>query len=618
MSTVDKNSKIFNLDLEIEGAVRRQLFGMIKRPLEALLNFKGLNNLYYDALGYETEQAFYDKLLDRMNVNYRISERDMERIPKEGRVVVVANHPFGGIEGIILASLLRSVRSDSRIMANYLLERIPELRDIFFFVDPFGGKEAARANLASMKKSIQWLRDDHVLGFFPAGEVAHFNMGRRKIVESEWSDSVAGVIRKTEASVLPVFIDGFNGPLFQILGMIHPRLRTAMLPRELLNKRNQEINICIGKVINYSKLKSFESDKEMTSYLRQRTFMLQNRSGENTDTGSTTSETFSSMEMEPIIDPVPVKDLENEIESLAPTQCLLKSGEFEVYHAVKKQIPKIVREIGRLREVTFRGTHEGTCTSIDLDEFDEYYVHLFVWNSEKKELVGAYRIGRTDNLIKRFGKKGLYTTTLFDIKSSLFDQISPALEMGRSFIRPEYQRSFAPLMLLWKGIGHYVVKYPKYKVLFGPVSISSEYHSMSRHLMVSFLKLHNYLPHMARMVRPKTPYRGRRMKGIDTKNRTMISSLEDVSELVSEFEGDNKGVPILLKQYLKLGGKLLGFNLDPDFSDVLDGLILVELTKTDPKILKRYMGDEGLKSFLEYQKKEQSRVETKEQVTPEY
>ncbi len=613
MNKPDHLPDIFDLDFNIEGPVRNRLFRAVRKPLEKILSFKGLNSLYKDAMRYETDQAFYDKLLERMNVNHQISERDMERIPKEGKVVVIANHPFGGIEGIILASLLRSVRSDSKIMANYILERIPELREVFFFVDPFGGREAARANLATMKKSIQWLRDDHVLGVFPAGEVAHFSMGKRKIVESEWSESVCGIIRKTESPVLPIYFDGFNGPLFQMLGLIHPRLRTAMLPRELLNKRNRDIDICIGKVISYNKLASFESDKEMASYLRQRTFMLQNRSGEEEKSDTSISLSLEDSDLEPIIDPVPLEKIETEISSLAPTQCLLRSNEFEVYHAVKKQVPNIVREIGRLREVTFRGTQEGTGKPIDLDEFDECYVHLFVWNAEKRELVGAYRIGRTDNLIKRFGKKGLYTTTLFNIKSSLFDQISPALEMGRSFIRPEYQRNFAPLMLLWKGIGHYVVKYPKYRVLFGPVSISSEYHSMSRHLMVSFLKLHNYLPDMARKVRPKTPYRARRMKGIDPKNRTMINSLEDVSELVSEFEGDDKGVPILLKQYLKLGGKLLGFNLDPDFSDVLDGLILVDLTKTDPKILKRYMGDKGLKSFLEYHGK--GEIKGKDEVT---
>lgn len=597
----DPNKKqLFNLDFEVRGSVKRQLFKVAKKPLENLLSLHKLNQLYDKVANHESDQAFYDRLLDQMNVNYRISEEDMKRIPEEGKLVVVANHPFGGIEGVIMASLLRSVRPDSKIMANYILERIPDLREVFFFVDPFGGKDAARANIASLKQSLQWLHDGHVLGIFPAGEVAHFSISKRKIIEPEWNESVAAIIRKTESPVLPVYFNGFNGPLFHMLGMIHPRLRTAMLPKELYNKHDRDIDICIGNPVDFKKLKTFANNKELIDYLRERTFMLQNRAGERKGSETSISVQLSERKMTPVIDPLPQETLVAEIEGLPEPNMLIETNDYRVYFAKKNQIPAILREIGRLREVTFRGTHEGTGKEIDLDEFDDYYDHLFVWNREKNELVGAYRIGRTDDIIRRFGKKGLYTSTLFKMKSSLFNEINPALEMGRSFVRPEYQRSFAPLLLLWKGIGQFVNKHPQYRVLFGPVSISSEYHSLSRHLMVTFLKLNNYLPDMAKKVRPKRPYRGRSVKGIDPKNRNMIGTLEDVSELVSEFESDNKGVPILLKQYLKLGGKILGFNVDPDFSDVLDGLILVDLTKTDRKILRRYMGDEGLASFLQF------------------
>lgn len=604
MSVAGQSKKIFKLDFHVEGTIRRKLFYFLRKPLEKILFFRSLNKIYQKTVLDESDGAFYDKLIRYMNVNYRVSERDKARIPRNGKVIVVANHPFGGIEGIILASLMRGARNDSKILANYILERIPELREVFFFVNPFGTRKAIRYNLSSMKKSLEWVKDGHALGIFPAGEVAHFSLGKRKIMESAWDKSVAGLIRKTEAPVLPVYFDGFNGPLFHMLGLIHPRLRTMLLPKEFVNKQNKNIDICIGNLIQYNKLNSFESDKEMMTYLKQRTFMLQNRTGEDDDQDPANLPSSSDEKMEPVISPMPSEVIAKEVDSINQTQQLVKNKEFEVYYANQSQIPVILQEIGRLREITFRGANEGTGKSIDLDDFDNHYDHLFVWNREKKEVIGAYRIGRTDQIIRDHGKKGVYTTTLFNIKSSFFNEINPALEMGRSFVRPEYQRSFAPLLLLWRGIGEYVVKYPDYKILFGPVSISSEYHSMSRHLMVTFLKMHNYLPEMARFIRPVTPYRGRRMKGIDPKNRTMISSIEDVSELVSEFERDKKGVPILLKQYLKLGGKLLGFNVDPDFSDVLDGLILVDLTKADTRILKRYMGDEGVVSFLEHHKKE--------------
>jgi putative hemolysin len=329
--------------------------------------------------------------------------------------------------------------------------------------------------------------------------------------------------------------------------------------------------------------------------------MLENRPVSETKSGIV--EKMVNCGLQPLIDPVDPELLYNDVEQLPESQLLLSSGEMEVYHAAFDQIPHIIREIGRLRELTFRATDEGTGKPIDIDDFDSYYQHLFVWNKEKNELVGAYRLGRTDNIIKRFGKKGLYTTTLFNIKSSFFDEISPALEMGRSFVRPEYQRSFSPLLMLWRGIGHYVAKYPKYKILFGPVSINKEYQSSSRQLMVTFLKIHNYLPELAAKVKARTPFRSRKIKGWDKKHsKRIISSIDEVSEVVSDLEWDDKGVPILLKQYLKMGGKLLGFNIDPNFSDVLDGLILVDVTKTDPKIMERYMPREQLMKFHELHK----------------
>jgi putative hemolysin len=303
----------------------------------------------------------------------------------------------------------------------------------------------------------------------------------------------------------------------------------------------------------------------------------------------------------PIIDPLDRDLLDDDIVNLPARQKLLESGEFDVYYSNFRQIPNIIREIGRLREIAFRDTDEGTGKELDLDWYDEHYMHLFIWNREKRELIGAYRLGRTDNICKKIGREGLYTTTLFKMKKSLLEDINPALEMGRSFIRPEYQRSFAPLLLLWKGIGHYVHRYPKYKILFGPVSISNDYETSSRQLMVAFLMVHNFLPELAKKVKPVTPFKssGKISMAHDKKEKGLID-IDDVSDMISDIEGDKKGIPILLKQYLKLGGKLLGFNVDPSFADALDGLILVDLTKTDPRILTRYMPKGGIDEFLEY------------------
>lgn len=596
---IKESDKIFNLDIKFKDPFRRKMFGLVRGSLERMFSLKGLNELYAQAKtdGEDDDRFFFEQLLETMNTSYEMTERDLERLPKEGNAVVVANHPFGGIEGIILGSIFRSIRPDSKIMANYLLNYIPETRDLFFFVDPFGGVSAARNNIKSLRASIEHVENGGILGVFPAGEVSHLKLRKGKITDPEWSNTVARIINKTKAPVIPVYFNGFNGPLFHIAGLLHPRLRTAMLPRELLNKKDKTIEIRVGKQISWNKLSEFEDEKSLTEYIRQRTYMLQNREPEKDEKKATFSLNVKKEEMEPIIDEIPAEKLKEEVENLSVDSLLLQNQDYAVYHAQATQIPNILREIGRLREITFRATQEGTGKSIDLDEFDEYYDHLFVWHKVKEEIVGAYRLGRTDDIIKKIGKKGLYTTTLFDIKMGLFEQIDPALEMGRSFVSKKYQKSFAPLLLLWKGIGHYVAKFPRYKILFGPVSINKEYHSFSRHLMVTFLKMNNYLPELAKKVKPKMPFKTKSIKGIDTKNKTIIEDIDDVSELISEFEQDSKGVPILLKQYLKLGGKLLGFNVDPNFSDVLDGLILVDLTKTDPALLSRYMDKEGLANF---------------------
>ncbi|AXJ01976.1 Putative hemolysin [Cyclonatronum proteinivorum] len=601
----NESDRIFKLDFEPESPVLRTALRLFRAPLEKVLDFKGLNDIHSRAKALPGDAHFSTKLLEAMNITLVFDERDLERIPKNGKLVIVANHPFGGIEGVILGSILQQVRPDAKILANFMLERIPELRDLFLFVNPFETKEAIRENLGAMKAAMALLKNDQCLGVFPAGEVSHRNWGEKTIHDPEWKDSITKIIQKSGSPVLPIFFCGANGPLFQTAGLIHPRLRTLLLPRQFSNKENATIKVRFGKLITASKLKGFSSTPELTRYLKQRTYLLQSIVDDQPEESSIRREAAASAKQkyEKIIDPLPVEKLEADIAALGKEQLLLSSNEYDVFYAAHAQIPNIMREIGRLREVSFRATDEGTGKSIDLDAYDEHYLHLFVWQREKKELVGAYRLGQTDKILTSQGASGLYTTTLFRMKPGLLKKLNPALEMGRSFVAPHYQRSFAPLLLLWKGIGHFVALHPKYRILFGPVSISNDYETSSRNLMVKFLTVSNFLPDLAKDVKPRIPFKTSKKVGWQpAKNSGEVIDIDDVSEMVSKIEPDEKGVPILLKQYLKLGGKLLGFNIDPDFADALDGLILVDLTKTDEKILSRYMSKEGLAKFKELHK----------------
>jgi putative hemolysin len=419
-------------------------------------------------------------------------------------------------------------------------------------------------------------------------------MRRREVADIAWSPTIAGIARATGASVLPIYFSGRNSTGFQLAGLVSPRLRTLLLPRELLKKRGSTIHVQIGSLISPLKLREFDSDEEMAAYLRVRTYLLAGRA-----TKSRSANRPSPRVEERIAPAEPVDLIESELASLPSDQHLAASGALRVAYARAEQIPTTLREIGRLREITFRRAGEGTGRSADLDRFDEYYLHLLVHDSTRRQVVGAYRLGLTDHILPAHGKDGLYTHTLFRFSDELLKQIGPAIELGRSFVRPEYQKEFAPLMLLWKGIALFAARYPQYRRLFGPVSISNEYQSLTRQLLIEFLKINASSNDLHKLVSARHPPRfgpGRswqaRLAG------TIVRTIEGIDELIGDIESDRRGSPVLLRQYLKLNAKLLGFNVDPEFGDVLDGLMLVDLAQVQRAILVRYMGRENATNFL--------------------
>lgn len=574
---------------------------MIQTPLEKLIGLDQINAMYH-RIRQATRQGghFLENALKDLNVTYDITPEDYERIPAHGPVVVVSNHPFGGIEGIILLTLLRTVRPDVMALANYLLGRMPEMDDYMLYVNPFESRQAARQNITGVKQTLQWVRDGHMLITFPSGTVSHYHIRKRTVMDPEWNPTIARIIRKTHAAVLPIYFQGHNGPLFQVAGLLHPRLRTALLVRQLLNKRNSVFGISIGSLIPFKRLDKFENDEEMRDYLRFRTYHLFNRLYDKQKRRRWLP-VPQTKQMREIAPPVATETIAREVESLSADHVMLSSEDCCVYLARAPEIPNAMQEIGRLREITFRAEGEGTGQPSDLDHYDRYYMHLFLWDKKNKRIAGAYRIARTEEVLEQYGKKGLYTSSLFRYRTRLLRQLGPALELGRSFILPEYQRAYTSLMMLWKGIGQVILLDPRYKSMFGPVSINNDYHSMSRQMMVSFLKINRFEPDLARLIKARKPMRIKPMKNWDWKTFSMsVIDIEEISDLITEIEKDQKGVPVLLRQYLKLGGKLLAFNIDPDFSNVLDGLVWVDLLETDPRIVNRFMGKENARRFYDF------------------
>lgn len=592
---------IFSVFSNGKRSVLRTILSFLSNFFEYLSGLNGCKKIYRRVSHHQDPLSFMNGVLTELDVAYIYNYQNKAKIPPKGSCLLIANHPFGIIEGVIMAEMLLKIRPDIKIMANFLLAEIPQIRNLFLSVDPFERSNSTGFNVRSIREAIRWVNEGGLLLIFPAGEVSHLNPLRREIADPPWKSAAATIIRHTKPEIVPIYFHGRNSLLFQIAGLIHPRLRTLLLVRELLKKQRQTLRFQIGNTISYQWISHYTDDDLLLDYLRWRTYVMGHKYRKGNTMKFPAFAASTIRRPKNLIEPLSSATYRRDIERLPSHQKLFKSGPFSVWEAKAWQIPHILVEIGRLRELSFRQAGEGTNKSIDIDNFDRYYVHLFIWNEETDEIIGAYRVGQTDKILAEHGREGLYTNTLFHSEPDFFQKLGPALELGRSFVRPEYQKNYAPLLLLWKGIGAYLLRNPQYRVLFGPVSISSNYSYLTRRLLATTLLKPRSVNELAQLVRPRRPAARQCIRVHGCKNLAPglhFLDFKEVCSAVSDIEIGQKDVPVLLRHYWNLGGQLLGFNIDKSFNGVMDGLIVVDLLKTQHKILRRYMGEKGAKNFL--------------------
>ena len=474
-------------------ALADALIGPIRRGVERALGLAALNELYRRT---ETrpERHFADRALAVLDVT-AVIRGDAEAIPTAGPLIVVANHPFGGLDGLVLASLVARRRPDARLLANHLLALLPDLRRDLFLVDVFGGRRAVDRNRQPLKDAMRWVRQGGCLCVFPAGVVSHLDLRRRAVVDSAWHGSLGRLVHLTGARVVPCFIEGRNTLTFQLAGLVHPALRTLLLPRQLLNRRGTEVTVHVGAAVEASD--GPRDGRRVAAMLRARTDALAPRGRiEERSPRRAAPLTFD-----------PRRAVTLEVAAIVPGRVLARSDAYTVFWTPAARAPRLLQEIGRARERTFRAVGEGTGRELDLDAFDDRYLHLCVWDERAGQLVGAYRMMRVDSSER--APAPLYTQTLFRYDHALIDALAPALELGRAFVVPEYQKSYTPLMLLWTGIGRYVARHAKVRHLFGAVSIPSTYSDAARDVMIASLRRHAAEPRLAPLVTPRHPVEGR-------------------------------------------------------------------------------------------------------------
>ncbi len=555
------------------------------------VKFKKIKQIYQqhsDKKGLE----LIDSFLRELNLEVVFDEKELKKIPEEGSFITVSNFPLGGLEGLLLLKMILPLRSDYKLLVNPYIHSVSFLKE---FTIPFGETGKNSVGLKNIKKALDYLNQGGALGIFPATKVAAFNPTRSEIIDRKWNEKLVKLIKIAKVPVIPIFIQDTNRTLFHVLGMFHPIFQSFMLQNEILKKKDAQINVRIGKVITPDEIEKIPDLTQLSVFLRVNIYSLNKKIEINR---GLFFKPKKIVEPEPIAEPTDQIKLESQIRRANDEGYLLFSNQsFELYCAPSYIFPDVVREIGRLREITFREIGEGTNKSLDLDQFDLYYHHLVIWDAENKKIVGSYRFGRGDEIMERFGIKGFYLHTLFKFKRPIYPYFNQTLELGRSFIVKEYQRKPLSLFMLWKGILYYLLKNPNYRYLMGPVSISGNFSELSKALIKRFFEKYYFNEELAQYVKPRKKFK---TKFTEQELDVLLENIgNDINKLDRYIKEVEKGlrIPVLYKKYMSLNAKTLAFNVDPDFNYCLDGLMILDLMDVPletVKALAKELNDEKL------------------------
>jgi len=519
--------------------------------------------------------AFLDKFFKYFKFSYQVSPDSYTNIPSEGRLVIVANHPIGTLDGLALVKLVRSVRPDVRIVANQVLSYVEPLKSVFLTVDVLSSK----SNKQAYKAMLQALENEEAVILFPAGEVSRITP--KGIYDGKWQSGFLKLAKKAKSPILPIHIKASNSALFYAMSTLYKPMGTMLLVQEMFNKKNKELKFKVGLPIPYQAFSAAEqSNKELCQRFRKHVLNLGKKRKK------TLFETIKT-----VAHPVNSKALKK---ALYQSRLLgeTKDGKKIFLYQYQGDCP-VMLEIARLRELTFRTVEEGTGEDQDIDQYDVYYSHLVLWDENDLEIVGSYRIGDGRTIMGTMGVKGFYTDTLFNLSAEFQQYLPHSIELGRSFVQPRYwgQRS---LDYLWYGIGAYLRENPDIKYMFGPVSLSNAYPQVAKDVLISFYK--QQFGSDLQLAKARTPF---------------IVSEAAQKFAQSEFSGDYKTsfkilnselkklgvkVPTLYKQYVELctakGCHFIDFNIDPDFNNCIDSLVMIELECITEKKRRRYIESE--------------------------
>jgi len=549
------------------------------------VSFKEVQKIYKEH-SIKEGLEFVDAILNELNFIIDIKEADLKKIPQKGAFAIVSNFPWGGIEALVLIKVLSQIRDDFKIVVRSRFHQLPPMKSLTLPLDD-PSKKNGKLCINCAKQILDYLKNDKPLIFFPAVGPASINRKTNLVIDNQWSPNLLKLVKNSKVPVIPVFFNNSFSKIYHFLGNFHPIFQSFVIQKEVMKKRNSEINLKIGSAIKVTEQENFKNIWEYTRFLRARTYALAAKSPIDINKFFKYKKKFRLSKAEPIAPPIDKDLIIKEIDDAKENYLIHSQKEFDILCAPYTSIPNVLIEIGRLREITFREVGEGTNKSLDIDEFDLYYRHLIIWDRENNKIAGAYRMGLGDDIIDRYGTDGFYISTLFKIKKGLIPVLSESIEMGRSFIVKDYQRKPLSLFMLWKGILYFLLKNPQYRYLIGPVSISHKFTELSKSLIVQFFQKHYFSEETSKYIKPKKKYK----VTFDEFDRQILldsigNNISKLDNYIREIEPDSDRMPVLFKKYFGLGAKLMAFNVDPKFNNCLDGLIILDIFNAPEDIIK--------------------------------
>ena len=591
MSLISKNDLIKASGLSKLGFLKNPAASAIMR----LTKIDEVNKLYA-VLKHKVGKDFFDSFVRERNLKYIVFEEDLVRIPKTGPFILVSNHPLGAIDGILMTKILTEIRPDFKIMGNFLLEKIEPMKPYVISVNPFENRKELKSSSVGMRGSLKHLEEGGCIGIFPAGQVSNRNNEFSEILDKKWEKPALKLIKIAKVPVVPMYFHAKNSRLFYQMAKLHPDLQTLLLPSEMMHKREKPIRVRLGKPVSVKVLEDHDNIEEMGEFLQKKIHLLKSYYEKRKSLADRLNIPNLRINIpllkaenvvQNIIDETPTQDIITEIETLSKNdKMLFRNGNYEVFFVTYNDIPSIMREIGRQRELTFREIGEGSNLPFDLDEYDEHYHHLFLWDGHAKKLVGAYRMALGCEVMKKHGIDGFYTSSLFEFDPELRPFFRKVIEMGRAYISSEYQQKPLPLFLLWRGIVHVCLRNPEHKFLMGGVSISDKFSEFSKSLMIEFMRSHYYDSAVAQYIHPKHDFK------VKLKDRDkhlffdeVESDLNKLDKIIDDLEPEMR-MPVLIKKYIKQNAKVVAFIVDPSFNDAIDGLMYIRISELPESTIK--------------------------------